>query len=41
MRELDVLEKEYVGYKKERAELQLPPATASAKKVPKRDPKKK
>jgi len=52
MRELDVLEKEYVGYKKERAELQLPPATtAPTKKVPTRlherslipkgDPKKK
>jgi DNA topoisomerase-2 len=36
MRELDVLEKEYVGYKKERAELQLPPATAQAKKSTKK-----
>ena len=35
MRELDVLEKEYVGYKKERAELQSPPAIAPTKKVSK------
>jgi DNA topoisomerase-2 len=48
MRELDVLEKEYVGYKKERSELQLPPTTTTVKKVPtlrslipKGDPKKK
>ena len=36
MRELDVLEKEYAGYKKERADLQSPPATAQAKKVTKK-----
>jgi hypothetical protein len=49
MRELDVLEKEYVGYKKERAELQSPPATTTTTKkvsklrslIPNGDPKKK